>query len=270
VLSQVKALRAGHLLGWREEALDSLSRLAVMPAPRRDPVDLRTEAVAALATFDIRLVSRISLPPDDIRSIVSSPDGRTLITAGFTRGLDFWDVRGQWHLGAVRDLNVSHVYETTPVAFLPEARGMAVATRDHGVVFTDMRGIRTTRAPITRGSSRPKALAVDADGRRIAVAWNEPAGIAVHDAADGALVGSFADSSFALSPDGRWLARTEQEVVVLQPLGSRGPGVELGRPRPSLARGVRQIVGGLSPRPRNPVLGPNDQAHRTGSVLAGR
>ena len=47
VLSQVKALRAGHPLGWREEALDGLARLAVMPTPRRDLVALRTEAVAA-------------------------------------------------------------------------------------------------------------------------------------------------------------------------------------------------------------------------------
>ena len=138
-------------------------------------------------------------------------------------------MRGQRHLAVVRGLKVSDAYEKPLVAFLPEARGLAVATRDHGVVFTDTRGVRTARAPITRGSSQPRELAIDADGHWIAVAWTEPAGITVHDAASGALVGKFDGSAFALSPDGRWLARTEQEVVVLQPLGSGGPGVELGR-----------------------------------------
>ena len=229
VLSQVKALRAGHAIGWREEAMDGLSRLAVMPTPRRDVVGLRTEAVATLATLDIRLVTRISLPHDDIRSIVFSPDGRTLVTAGFTRGLDFWDMPGQRPLAAAHGLNVTDVYEKTLVAFLPEARGLAVATRDHGVVFTDTRGIRTTRAAITRGSSKPKELAIDAQGHWIAVAWTEPAGITVHDAATGALIDSFNDSPFALSPNGRCLALTEQGVVVLQPLHSGEHRVELGR-----------------------------------------
>jgi eukaryotic-like serine/threonine-protein kinase len=229
VLSQVKALRAGHPIGWRDEALDSLARLAVMPTPRRDLVDLRTEAVATLGTLDIRLVTRIRLPGDDIRSIAFSPDGRTLISGGFTRGLDFWDMRGQRHLAAAHGLKLTDVYEKSLVAFLPDARGLAVATRDHGVVFTDTRGNRTARAPITLGSSRPKELAIDADGHWIAVAWTEPPGITVHDAVSGALVGRFEDSPFALSPDGRWLARTEQGVVLLQPLGSGGLGVELGR-----------------------------------------
>ena len=208
VLSQVKALRAGHAIGWREEALDGLSRLAVMPTPRRDVVGLRTEAVATLATLDIRLVTRISLPHDDIRSIVFSPDGRTLVTAGFTRGLDFWDMPGQRPLTAAHGLNVTDVYEKTLVAFL--ARGSGPGRRDPRSRRCVHRhaGIRTTRAPITRGSSKPKELAIDAQGHWIAVAWTEPAGITVHDAATGALVGSFNDSPFALSPNGRWLART--------------------------------------------------------------
>ena len=199
-----------------------------MPTPRRDLVELRTEAVATLATLDIRLVTRISLPHDDIRSIAFSPDGRTLVTAGFTRGLDFWDVPGQRHLAAVDGLNVTDVSEKTLVAFLPEAQGLAVATRDHGVVFTDARHPHEPR-PDHPGNEQAEELAIDAEGHWIAVAWTEPAGITVHDAASGALLGSFNDSPFALSPDGRWLAREEQGVVVLQPLGSGEPRVELGR-----------------------------------------
>ena len=46
------------------------------------------------------------------------------------------------------------------------------------------------------------------------MAWTEPAGITVHDAATGALIDSFNDPPFALSPNGRCLALTEQGVVV--------------------------------------------------------
>ena len=83
-LSQVKALRAGRQPGWRDEALADLARLAVMPTPRRDLPELRTEAAATLATPDIRLVARIELPRHNLRSIAFSPDGRTLVTASTT------------------------------------------------------------------------------------------------------------------------------------------------------------------------------------------
>jgi WD40 repeat protein len=228
VLSQVKALRAGHTLGWRDEALEGLARLAVMPTPRRDLVELRSEAVATLATLDVRLVCQVTLPPGDLRSFNLSPDGRTLVTAGFRRGLDFWDVHEHRQLAAASGLNVPDIYEKTMIAFLPESRGMAVATRDRGVVFTDARGVRAARPPITRGSSQPKEVAIDAGGHWIAVAWTEPAALTVHDAASGEVAGASEDSAFALSPSGRWLARVEQQVVVLQPLGSDAPSVKLG------------------------------------------
>jgi WD40 repeat protein len=87
---EIKALRAGRQPGWRNEALAELSRLAVMPTPPRDLVELRTEATATLGTPDIRLVTWIETPPDHLRSIDFSPDGRTLVTASYKTGLDFW------------------------------------------------------------------------------------------------------------------------------------------------------------------------------------
>ena len=62
MLSEVKALRAGHQPGWRDEALANLARLAVMPTPRRDLFELRTEAAACMRTPDIHLVARLELP----------------------------------------------------------------------------------------------------------------------------------------------------------------------------------------------------------------
>ena len=74
---------------------------------------------------------------------------------------------------------------------------MAVATRVQGVVFTDPSGMRTSRPPITRGTHPPIDLSVDSEGRRIAVAWADQAGITVHDLASGAILGEF---SFSPSP----------------------------------------------------------------------
>ena len=80
LLSEVKALRAGHQPGWRDEALANLARLAVMPTPRRDLVQLRTEAVATLATPDIHLVARVrasSRRPLLVRFQPRRPDPRS-------------------------------------------------------------------------------------------------------------------------------------------------------------------------------------------------
>src|SRR5262249_26490110 len=159
VLSEVRALRAGHQPGWREEALADLARLTVMPTPRRDLAELRTEAAATLATPDIRLAARVALPSDGPGSIAFSPDGRTLVTAGHKAGLDFWDVPGKCHLSAVEGLTVSAVSRFDQVVYLPDGQGLAVATPERGVVFTDTQGNLSTRAPITQGSSQPTRLA---------------------------------------------------------------------------------------------------------------
>ena len=78
MLSEVKALRAGHQPGWREEALANLARLAVMPTPRRDLVQLRTEAVASIGEFDVHEVARLQAGhrPGRARRSRSAPTAR--------------------------------------------------------------------------------------------------------------------------------------------------------------------------------------------------
>jgi eukaryotic-like serine/threonine-protein kinase len=227
VLSEAKALRAGHQPGWRDEALGDLARLAIMPMPGRDLSELRSEAAATLGTPDVRLAARVELPSEDLGSFAFDPDGRTLLTAGSQTGLEFWDVPGHRHLSSVEGLAVGESWFDKAV-YLPDGQGLAVGTRDRGVVFTGTRGIPTTRAPITRGSSRPTKLAISADGRRIAVAWTDGIGITVHDTARGTLLDSFKDSPFALHPDGRWLARLEGSDIVLRPIASDEPPIVLG------------------------------------------
>jgi WD40 repeat protein/serine/threonine protein kinase len=232
VLSEVRALRVGHESGWRREALDDLARLALMPAARRNVAELRTEAAATLGTPDIQPTARIALPAAVRDSIAFSPDGRTLVTASPQSGLDFWDVPGQRYLSSAEDVKVSGEFRFDRVVYLPDGQGLAVATPDRGIVFTDAHGNRTARAPITQGSSQPMRLAISGNGQRLAAAWAGGAGITVHDAASGALLERFKDSgnpAFALSPDGKWLARPENADIVLLPIASREPRIVLGR-----------------------------------------
>src|SRR5262249_39097697 len=140
--------------------------------------------------------------------------------------------------------------------YLPDGKGLAVATQDDGVVFTDTRGIRTSRAPITHGSSQPVKLAISGNGERIAVAWSAGAEITVHDAATGALLDTFKDASppFARSPDGKWLARLEGFDIVLLPIASGEGRIVLGRHRGANA---------LSFSPNGAVLAAGGQDHTT-------
>ncbi len=228
VLSETKALRAGHRPGWRDQALGDLARLAVMPTARRDLAELRTEAAAALATADISLLARVELPADDLGSFTFGADGRTLLTAGYRTGVEFWDVQGKRHLSSVPGLTVDESGFDNALT-LPDGQGFALGTRDHGVVFADSHGKRTDRVPITHGTSQPTKLAISSSGHRIAVAWTGGAGIAVYDTASAALLDTFKESPFALRPDGRWLARHENSEIVLVPIASAESRIVLGR-----------------------------------------
>jgi eukaryotic-like serine/threonine-protein kinase len=228
MLNEVKALRVGHQPGWREEALGDLARIAAMSTPRRDLPELRTEAAATLGTPDIRVAAKVELPTDDLGSFTFSPDGRKLLTAGRRTGLEFWDVHGKRHRSSVEGLTVSDTVFDKAL-YLPDGHGLVVATRDRGVVFTDSRGVSTTRGPLTQGRSQPIKLAVSASGHRIAVAWTDGAGITVYDMASGTLIARFKNSPFALSPDGRWLACQENADIVLLPIASSEPRIVLGR-----------------------------------------
>ena len=114
-------------------------------------------------------------------------------------------------------------------AYLPDGQGIAVGTRDHGVVFTDTQGVRTTHAPITLGSSRPTKLALRPTD--IGSQWPGPMAPASRSTMSpvATLLDRFKDSAFALSPDGRWLALQEGSDIVLRPIASGEPRVVLGR-----------------------------------------
>jgi WD40 repeat protein len=227
MLSEVKALRAGHQPGWREEALGNLARLAVMPTPRRDLVELRTEAVACLGQFEITEVARIAGTGGHVWSTDFSPDSRTLVTASAGGDLDFWDVPGRKHsqrrpgiVSPDRTLGRSHQGR---LRFLLDG-SLAYARKDHGVGFLDASGRPSSRLPIEGGTARAWRLETDRGGRLLAVGWSDGR-IDIHDSGSGHLQRSFEwrdPSVFALCPDGKSLALRGPDHAV-QLLSADGP-----------------------------------------------
>jgi len=228
--NEARALRAAHEPGWRDEALADLARLAASTSPKRNLLELRTEAVAALGTPDVRLIAQIE-PADQIGSVTFAGDSQTLITSGSSGGLDFWNARELKHTAYAEGLNVgkpASVWDYSKLLYLARGPGLAVTTRDEGIIFTDLSGKRTAQAAITRDKRTPNQMSVDSAGTRLAVNW-AGAGLMVYDLATSAVLGEFPHSACALSPDGQWLAHEGPEFqILLHRIGSNEPDKSLG------------------------------------------
>jgi WD40 repeat protein/tetratricopeptide (TPR) repeat protein len=232
MLSEVRALRAGHRLGWRDEALDNLARLAVMPTSRRDLAELRTEAVVTVGEFGVKEVARFAVSGWSAFTIEFSPDSQTLVTACDDGTLDFWDVAGRKHLRrlvGVAGRDHGHLVRGGLAHFLPDGDLAFLDTRD-GVAFLDASGAKSTRPPIPPGAARAIKLLSDRQGRWLALG-RSGGRIDAHDLAAGTLVRSFEwpdAGEFAISPDGRWLAlQRSNGSVALLPTGGQGDAFTL-------------------------------------------
>ena len=178
LLSEVKALRAGHQLGWREEALADLSRLVNMPTPRRDVVELRSEAVATIGEFGVKEVARLEASGPTVYNLDFSPDARTLVTASKDGDLDYWDVPGRKHLQRLVGVSRTFTGATSElyggqVRFLPDGE-LAILTASQSVSFLEASGRQSARPPIGRAKCQgceardrsPGSLAGGGLGRR--------------------------------------------------------------------------------------------------------
>jgi eukaryotic-like serine/threonine-protein kinase len=226
MLSEVKALRAGRQLGWRDEALANLARLAVMPTPRRDLPELRTEAVATVGEFGVKEVARFAVSGWGAFSIDFGPESRTLVTATGAGDLDLWDVPARKHLRRlvkVASLDTSVLARGGLARFLHDG-DLAYLDSGGGVAFFDRSDPSTARMPIVRGNAKALRLTTDPTGRWLAVGWND-GHIDLHDVDTGSLRRSFGWdgwSTFVLGPNGDWLALQGPGPVRLVPTAPGG------------------------------------------------
>ncbi|QEH34977.1 Serine/threonine-protein kinase pkn5 [Aquisphaera giovannonii] len=238
MLSEVKALRAGHQPGWRGDALGNLARLTVLPTPRRDLIELRNEAVASIGEVDIIEVARLAGLRGAVHSLDFSPDSTALLTATAAGDIHDWDVTRRQHSWQVLDPSgPSQGGPEAVVRFLPDG-GIARTTRGHRVEFLDSSGRPSARAPIDGGASQPLVLRIGRQGRLLAIGWSDWR-LSLHDAATGEMLRSFTSNPFrfGISPDGRWIALADPEnAYQVRRADGSGPPVKLGRGRDVIHR----------------------------------
>jgi WD40 repeat protein/serine/threonine protein kinase len=233
MLSEVKALRAGHQLGWRDEALANLARLAVMPTPRRDLVELRSEAVATIGEFGVKEVARFEVSGRSAYTLDFSSDSRSLAAASEDGSLDLWDIPARKKLGKLPERSkIGWAVEVDGlVQFLPDGELVFISSKK-AVTFLQASGRPSARMPINRAPADALKLSLDRERRRLAVGWKDGR-IDIHDAATGSLQRSIAWTQpwdFALSPDGQSLAvQTFRGPVQLVSISGQGAPFRLGR-----------------------------------------
>jgi WD40 repeat protein len=240
MLNEVKALRAGYQLGWRDQALANLGRLAVMPTPRRDLVELRTEAVASIGEFGVKELARFEggdAPPGGgwcATSLDFSPDSKRIASASKTGDVDLWDVPNVTQRRRIADAeptNEQHTFwDRGRVHFLSDG-DLAYITKNGRVAFLGAPGRQSARSPIERGNARALKLGIDRQGGRLAVGWTDGR-IDLHDAGTGLLQRSFEWKNpwdFAFSSDGQWLAlQGKGGPIEMVPTSGQGTAFSLG------------------------------------------
>ena len=238
-ISEARSLRAAHQPGWRHEALGSLARLATLSTPRRDLIELRSEAVACLSEFDVREIARL----DDSQGIAFGldflADGRTLATAHRDGVIRLWDVTKPSNYAVnspdVGDWGYPQAGEPWPlVKRRPDGLGLVHNPKGSGIVSLGVPDLKANRPPIHREGRFANGAAFDAGGRRLAVGWSDNI-VEVFDVATGSRlisVPAAMSRAFALSPDGRSLAVTNPaNSIQLFNLDAKAPPVVLGRHR---------------------------------------
>jgi WD40 repeat protein len=241
---QTQLLRVARQPGWRAQALENIRRLVRLSGPRRDLVELRSEAVACLSEPDVREVRELAGNKHFIYSLDVNPDG-TLLAAASHGGLLLWDVPSGRQVRAVTDDTAvfhPHLLHPAPwpaVRFAPDGRSLAYAGTGSRVFTLPVREDEAPRA-LVGGNSPARSLSFDSRGHHLAVGWSDQRAV-VYDVATKAVKADVpapianwrvADFSLpvALSPDGELLAAPGPDnAVQVHPVGKGGNPVVLGR-----------------------------------------
>jgi WD40 repeat protein len=150
---------------------------------------------------------------NDIKSIVYSPDERWLATGDNSGEVSIWD----GHMGSKNRVLHYGASSISSVAFSPDGRSLAAAGSDGAVVWDLATGTPRPTFGAGRGVWRvafsPDGLTLAATGMDGAVhIWDEPSG-----RPRGALRGysRTAAQAAAFSPDGKWLATSDEDTAIL-------------------------------------------------------
>jgi WD40 repeat protein/serine/threonine protein kinase len=176
-LSETRALRLVREPGWRYQALKNLQKLAQTDVPRRDPVELRGEAVAALLELDAREVLRLQGHEDFVRGLDFSPDGRTLASADYRGSVRLWDTAEGKNLKEIPNGTIQTraswwegLQGYPAVRFHPERPLLAYNALGGRIGFHALAD-QPGPLPQVEHPAEARALALDGRGRLLAVGW---------------------------------------------------------------------------------------------------
>jgi len=228
--------------GWRRQALQNLQSLAHLETPRRDLVELRSEAIACLGGFDAHEEARLLRHTQSVWSLDFSPDGALLATAGYDGRLQLWDVKDHRQMREVTDPDVNLAKRHNNLAMLPAVRFrpdgsyLAYATWKEGSRLLDVREANQQRGTVLAFPAPPRYFAFDNKGRLFAASWGDGR-VGVYEAGTQTLkrtlqtnAGQMYYFPVALSPDGDLLAAIgPQNAVQLYTVADDQKPIILGR-----------------------------------------
>ena len=208
------------------------SSLVAVSADLRTLAATGTNATIKIRDTETRDVMTLATPDRIVPMLALSPDGRTLLSAGWQNGLRWWDLRAA--------TNCLLETECSRAAFSADSRTFAVFGREGRVEIWDARShtLRTNfvveSPPVFGASGLPVSLSPD--GRLIAIAGQDDA-ITLWDVRTAQAIGTLVGHkqgvfSVAFSPDGKtlvsasddstvkfWNIPTQQELLTIRRLG---------------------------------------------------
>jgi WD40 repeat protein len=142
-----------------------LALLLAVEANRLAATTVARESMLQALAYNPQAISSLYGHTNYVRSVVFSPDGRTLASGSYDDTIRLWDVQTHRQLGAPL---TGHTGPVLSVAFSPDGRILASGSLDRSIRLWNVQTHRQLGAPLTGHTSIAESVAFSPDGRTLA------------------------------------------------------------------------------------------------------